>query len=100
YFLYYEDVDFCMRVSRSGYGVYIQPEAVMWHKNAQSTDFSGSAIHVYYQTRNRLLFGMRYSPFRTKVALIRESIRQLSQNTVIRKAVIDFYTHRWGKQLP
>ncbi|MBI4130357.1 glycosyltransferase family 2 protein, partial [Candidatus Roizmanbacteria bacterium] len=41
YFLYYEDVDFCMRVSRSGYGVYIQPEAVMWHKNAQSTDFSG-----------------------------------------------------------
>lgn len=98
YFLYYEDADYCMRVQKHGYKIIYEPSAVLWHKNAQSSGSSGSSLHVYYQTRNRLLFGMRYAPLRSKIALIRESIRQVIYDQTRRSAITDFYTGRLGKK--
>jgi hypothetical protein len=71
YFLYYEDADFCERAKRKGILLYYDPEIVIWHKNAQSTEGSGSKIHVQYQEKNRLRFGLKYAPFRTKLHLIK-----------------------------
>lgn len=97
YFLYYEDADFCMRARANGYALMYEPSAVMWHKNAQSSGSSGSDIHVYYQTRNRLMFGVKYAPVRTKLALMRESLTLAMGGGVRRRAVVDFYLCRWGK---
>lgn len=71
YFLYYEDADFGERAKRAGFKLYYNPSVVIYHKNAQSTGGAGSALHRKYQTRNRLLFGLKYAPFRTKIHLIK-----------------------------
>lgn len=72
YFLYYEDADWCERAKKCGVGVYYDPSVVIWHKNAQSTGGSGSSLHQKYQEINRLKFGLRYAPMRTKLHLIKD----------------------------
>lgn len=71
YFLYYEDSDFCERAKRSGFKLFYNPKIIIWHKNAQSTGGSGSLLHQKYQRKNRLIFGLKYAPFRTKLHLIK-----------------------------
>jgi hypothetical protein len=71
YFLYYEDSDFCERAKRQAFKLFYNPKIIIWHKNAQSTGGSGSLIHQKYQRKNRLIFGLKYAPFRTKIHLIK-----------------------------
>lgn len=70
YFLYYEDADFCYRALKKGVNLYYNPKVVIWHKNAQSTKGPGSKIHQFYQEKNRLKFGLKYAPLKTKIHLI------------------------------
>lgn len=95
-YLYLEDVDFCLRARQAGYKIVYEPKAVIWHKNASSSGKPGSKLHQYYQTRNRLIIGVRYAPWRTKLALLRESLRFLRDGGVKREAVLDFYFYKWG----
>ncbi len=74
YFLYYEDSDFCERAKKSGFKLFYNPKIIIWHKNAQSTGGSGSRLHQEYQRKNRLIFGLKYAPFRTKLHLIKNYI--------------------------
>jgi len=71
YFLYYEDSDFCERAKRAGFKLFYQPRIIIYHKNAQSTGGSGSPLHLKYQRKNRLIFGLKYAPFKTKLHLIK-----------------------------
>ncbi|MBI2621377.1 MAG: glycosyltransferase family 2 protein [Candidatus Levybacteria bacterium] len=97
YFLYFEDADFSERVKRAGYKIFYNPKSIVWHKNAQSTGV-GSDLQTYFQTRNRLLFGLTYAPMRVKLALIRESLSLLiSGKHWQRRGIIDFYLGRFGK---
>lgn len=99
YFLYSEDLDFCLRAKRAGWRLVYYPKSVVWHVNAGSTGGAGNPLHEYYLTRNRLLVGMRYAPARTKVALLREAFGFLvGSSAVKRQAVWDFVLDKWGKQ--
>src|SRR3989338_1501938 len=91
YFLYYEDVDYSMRCKDRDLGVLYYPKARLWHKNASASGKPGSALHEYYLTRNRLYFGNKYAPTRTKLALFRESVQMLASAGVKAKAVKDYY---------
>lgn len=71
YFLYFEDADFCVRAKRAGIKIYYDPKIIIWHKNAQSTGGSGSLLHQKYQRINRLRFGLKYAPLKTKLHLIK-----------------------------
>ena len=71
YFLYFEDADYCERAKRNNIFLYFDPSIVIWHKNAQSTQGSGSNIHVKYQKKNQLKFGLKYAPFKTKIHLLK-----------------------------
>lgn len=71
YFLYYEDADWCERAKRAGINLYYDPNIIIWHKNAQSTGGAGSKLHQKYQEKNRLKFGLKYAPLRTKLHLIK-----------------------------
>lgn len=98
YFLYYEDCDLSMRIIKSGYSIVFNPTAFLWHKNAKSTGGSGSGLQDYFITRNRMLFGMKYAPLRSKLALIRESMRLLAKGRENqKKGIKDFYTMRFRK---
>lgn len=96
YYLYYEDADLTQRIKRAGYKIMYEPEAFMWHVNAGSSG-SGSILQDYYISRNRMLFGMTYASLRTKVSLIRESLKILASGRKWQKrGVIDYYLGRFG----
>ncbi|MEX2012947.1 MAG: glycosyltransferase family 2 protein, partial [Candidatus Levyibacteriota bacterium] len=86
YFLYYEDNDLSQRSKKKGFKIVYSPKSVIWHKNAGSAGGSGSHLQDYYITRNRMVFGMKYAPLRSKVALIRESMRLLVSGRKWQKA--------------
>jgi hypothetical protein len=71
YFLYYEDADYCERAKRNNIPLMYIPNITIWHKNAQSTDGSGSKLHERYQKNARFRFGMKYAPLRTKIHLLK-----------------------------
>ncbi len=71
YFLYYEDADYCIRAKKAGIKLIYNPKIIIWHKNAQSTQGSGSIIHQKYQEKNRLIFGLKYAPLKIKILLIK-----------------------------
>lgn len=98
YFLYYEDADLNERIKRAGYEIYYVPQAVLVHVNAASSGGAGNVLQDYFITRNRMLFGMTYAPLKTKLALIRESLRLLRSGREFQKlAIKDFYQRRFNK---
>lgn len=98
YFLYYEDADLSQRIIKKGYRIMYTPKSLVWHKNAQSTGGSGSSLQDYYITRNRLMFGMKFAPLRSKLALIRESLKFLAGGRYWqRRGALDYYLKRFGK---
>ncbi len=55
FFMYFEDLEFSMRVS-SKYLIAYTPKAIAYHKSGGGTRWSNySEIYLYYQTRNRFL---------------------------------------------
>ncbi|MCL4359726.1 glycosyltransferase family 2 protein [Patescibacteria group bacterium] len=99
YFSYLEDLDFCLSAKRLGYRLLYVPESRVWHSNASSTGGTGNAFQSYYQTRNRLLVAMRFAPLRTKLAVLRESIRfGVGRDAVRRRAVWDAALQRFGRR--
>lgn len=99
YFAYLEDLDFCLKALRAGFSLWYVPQSLVWHKNAGSTSRPGNEFHEYYFTRNRLLVGIRFAPLRTKIALIREGIGfLLSGSAIRRRAIVDAFFFRFGKQ--
>lgn len=95
YFLYYEDSDFCFRAKKAEFKIMYVPKAVVYHQNAQSTGL-GSPLQDYYISRNRMLLASKFLPFRTRLALIRQALTNLSVYSR-RKALFDFLTGRFGK---
>lgn len=96
YFLYLEDMDFCVRAKKAGFKIVYEPKAILWHKNAGSTGGSGSSLQDYYFSRNRLLFAAKYARFKTKLAVLKEIFKK-SQNPVKKKALLDFLMLKFGK---
>lgn len=98
YFLYYEDSEFCLRAKKAGFKVFFTPDSIIWHKNAGSAGGSGSDIQDYYITRNRLLFGNKYAPVRSKISLIKEGLMlALKGRPMQRLGAKDYFLKRFGK---
>lgn len=97
YFLYLEDMDFCVRAKKAGFKIIFEPKSIIWHKNASSAGGSGSKLQDYYFTRNRLRFAFKYAKLNTKIALLKHVFRSF-QDPVRRSALIDFLTLNYGKK--
>lgn len=58
YFLYYEELDWSMMITRAGYEIWYEPKCTIFHKESQTTG-QNSPLRTYYITRNRLLLVKR-----------------------------------------
>jgi GT2 family glycosyltransferase len=76
FFLYYEEVDWCLRARRAGFRVVCIPQALAWHKDRGSSVNDPYLIN-YFVTRNRLLLGSRYANWSEKIFLGLDSLLTL-----------------------
>lgn len=103
-FLYWEDADFSQRAHLAGFRIVYSPHSALWHKVSSAAGGIGSPSNDYFLIRNRLVFGFRYARLRTKIALLRDSLRLLLNGRPWQKrGVVDFYLGRlergsWAKK--
>ncbi|NCI45559.1 glycosyltransferase family 2 protein [Sediminibacterium soli] len=55
YFLYYEELDWCESIRRAGYEIWVNMQALIYHKESVSVG-KKSALKEYFMNRNRILF--------------------------------------------
>ncbi len=60
YFMYYEDVDFCVRIQKKGYKIGVCLDAVIYHKESASSGGKESPFAIQWNTRNRIIFINKY----------------------------------------
>ena len=58
FFLYYEEYDWCDRIKKASFGVWVVTEALIYHKESISVG-KVSALKEYFMNRNRILFVRR-----------------------------------------
>jgi len=59
YFMYYDEIDFCLRAKRAGYKIVSAPQAKLWHRvSASSAALSG--FKEYYISRNRFVLQKKF----------------------------------------
>ncbi|HRI59608.1 MAG TPA: glycosyltransferase family 2 protein [Saprospiraceae bacterium] len=58
FFLYYEELDWCERIRRAGFSVWVEPRARVYHKESLTVQKLG-ALKTYYLNRNRVWFMRR-----------------------------------------
>ncbi len=69
YFMYWEEVDWCVRAQKAGYRTRVVPEAVLYHKVSRGDEQPSPRV-LYYLTRNRLLLLRTHLPwYRQPLAL-------------------------------
>lgn len=110
YFLYCEDVEWCLKARRTGYKCAVVPAAKIWHKvssSAQAESFS----YIYYHTRNGLLLAKRNAPIFIKILAYKWSflmfVKQIIKLAIFPKkkkwakaimlGIEDFYKRKFGK---
>lgn len=74
YFLYYEELDWSVRIREAGYRIAYDPRCTVFHKESATTG-QASPLRTYYLTRNRLLFARR------NLRGVRRTLAQLYQLT-------------------
>jgi GT2 family glycosyltransferase len=58
FFLYYEELDWCERIRKAGYDIYVEPRARVYHKESASVQ-KISGLKTYFLNRNRIYFMRR-----------------------------------------
>jgi len=66
YFLYYEEMDWCERMRKAGYKMWINLQALVYHKESVSVG-GRSFLKEYFMNRNRLLFIRRNCSLPTQI---------------------------------
>lgn len=70
FFLYYEELDWCERIRRAGFSIWVEPRARVYHKESLTVEKLG-ALKTYYLNRNRVWFMRRnYSGWRLAVFFV------------------------------
>jgi GT2 family glycosyltransferase len=111
FFIYWEEVDWCLRARRVGWRLLHAPQARLWHKGVQRQYRPAPSV-TYYSTRNRLLLlAKHHAPLGVRLAAVGALLRTLASWTVrpnwrrmrphrdaMLRGLADFARGRWGKQ--
>lgn len=60
YFMYYEDVDYCVRVKDGGFKLVNIKDSIIYHKVSSSSGGEDSPFSIKWGTRNRIIFMNKY----------------------------------------
>lgn len=63
FFVYGEEIDWCLRGRRAGYRMAVVKDSVIWHKGHRTSGRRGRPFIAYFQTRNHLLMLRKHSGF-------------------------------------
>jgi hypothetical protein len=113
YFLYLEDVDWCMRGARLGIETWFVPDAVVRHEVSHTLGSREWSAHVrYYAYRNQYRLAFRNGSLVTKPIVVGDALwtlakagirsatspahRRDAHYHVRTRAVLDFLRNRWG----
>ncbi|MEG3967136.1 glycosyltransferase family 2 protein [Microcoleus sp. T2B6] len=109
YFIYFEDVDWCLKAKQAGYYVVVDPRSIVYHKASQSLGGETSLGKLYYMTRNHLLFVSQYykgikSFMSINLILIEElkniadqvKMKKFMQSLIKIKAIFHFFVGKKG----
>jgi GT2 family glycosyltransferase len=110
FFYYYEETEWCLRVSRQGWRILHVPDAKLWHKGVQR-DYRPKPSVSYYSTRNRLLILKKHhAPLHIQIVAWVQMARTLTSMTIrpkwrsarghrdaMLRGIIDFLRQQWGQ---
>jgi len=83
FFLYYEELDWSERIRKAGYEVYVEPNALVYHKESVSVG-KLSTLKTYYLNRNRILFMRRNkSGFHLLLFCLFLTLATIPKNTIL-----------------
>jgi hypothetical protein len=111
FFIYWEEIDLCVRAGQVGWRMVQVPAAKLWHKGVQR-DYRPAPRVTYYTTRNHfLLLQKNHAPLGTWLRVSAGTLRTLSSWTLKPKwremrphrdamlqGLLDFARQRWGRQ--
>lgn len=60
YFMYYEDVDYCVRVKDGGFKLVNIKDSIIYHKVSSASGGEDSPFSIKWGTRNRIIFMNKY----------------------------------------
>lgn len=63
YFMYYEDLDYCVKVHEAGYQIKYNPEAVIYHCVSSSGGGENSPFVIEWSNRARRIFYNKYKRY-------------------------------------
>lgn len=61
FFLYYEELDWCERIKKQGFEIWVDAGATIYHKESMSVG-KQSRLKEYYMNRNRMLIVRKHAP--------------------------------------
>ncbi|HLD14997.1 MAG TPA: glycosyltransferase family 2 protein [Candidatus Nanoarchaeia archaeon] len=93
-FVYYEALDYQLRVKNAGYKVLIAPKAKVWHKGGRSQPTR--IIFDYYTTRNRILVMEKHARFSDKFFFFLYLFFFATPSNLLRRIVkLKFKSTKW-----
>lgn len=60
YFMYLEDVDYCINIKRNNLKIIYIPEVAIWHKIGASSGNKVNSPKFFYDNRNRIILSRKY----------------------------------------
>lgn len=84
YFMYSEEVDWCLRARRAGWKLGYAPAARVWHKDGRASAASPSYVRDFHSLRSRLILVRKFYPGFLPLALV-HSVYQCVLPKVVRR---------------
>lgn len=110
FFMYHEDVDWCLRARKEGFLLMVAPAAHIWHKIARCAVNMGEPKIHYYDARNALLLAQRNASPLIRVRIYAKSFFYFAKQIIkiiffpskraiskmIMRGITDFYKGKFG----
>jgi GT2 family glycosyltransferase len=63
YFLYYEEIDYALRLKKRGYALFVSKNISILHKHSNTISKESNSFRKYYLERNKIVFYKNFFPY-------------------------------------